>query len=322
MPSTSTTHQPRWNRLCKQQGLLLTGCLFFLLVSLLHLFSAELQFIVHQMKTRNDVGSISPGQLKVLAATAKAGAFWEQGPHSSLDTCEQTRSYQQAISKGCSVQKRRVYRLLVTGCGRSSTHHIAGGLQQLGIDIRHETLGSEGAIAWPYAVNDAHNYYPYQKYFHRLYKHTTFKHVVHLVRHPLKVIASEATFTPKSWDFIAKNTPQIPQLRNLPVLHQALIHWVTWNRNIETYATLRVRAEDPLSVEIICKEAEFPVDVCSRAKRLDTFVSANKRPHGTISWEQLFDIDPYFAEAAVQLASKYGYDVSDAKPFIGDQNHL
>lgn len=46
-----------------------------------------------------------------------------------------------------------------------------------------------------------------------------------------------------SWRFIAKHTPAVPGLADMPPLRRALIHWVTWNRMVELNSDFTFRME-------------------------------------------------------------------------------
>lgn len=43
--------------------------------------------------------------------------------------------------------------LLITGCGRSGTHFTARLLQEIGLDVGHETLGKDGVASWKHIVS-------------------------------------------------------------------------------------------------------------------------------------------------------------------------
>ena len=72
-------------------------------------------------------------------------------------------------------------RFLVTGSGRSGTRYTASLLGALGLDLRHESLGSEGIVSWYVAAGA--DEVPYGPPSSRL----VFGHVFHQVRHPLRI---------------------------------------------------------------------------------------------------------------------------------------
>lgn len=231
--------------------------------------------------------------LSKLAHTAIAGRNWE-----SDDICLHSHKYLPSCPGAGKLP------LLVTGVGRSGTHHIASALRMKGVDVCHEATCSDGSISWTYAVVDPNSFYPWEAAKHRI-NGQRFARIFHVVRHPLRCIASLTTFENMSWRFIAKHTPQVPGLAKIePKLRRALIHWVTWNRMVEVYADQRFRMEDTMPADI-CRAAAFDEKVCS--KRINRAARA-KRPHDTVTWDDLFAVDREFTLAALRLAHKYGYE--------------
>jgi hypothetical protein len=87
--------------------------------------------------------------------------------------------------------------LLVTGNGRSGTTWLAKTFQKAGIDCPHEHCGEQGTVSWYfYRDSDWHPYHvshrPVGRVIHVGERRGDFNfdNVVHLVRHPLKVIGS------------------------------------------------------------------------------------------------------------------------------------
>eukprot|EP00730_Choanoeca_flexa_P006952 TRINITY_DN12252_c2_g2_i4.p1 TRINITY_DN12252_c2_g2~~TRINITY_DN12252_c2_g2_i4.p1 ORF type:complete len:362 (+),score=63.49 TRINITY_DN12252_c2_g2_i4:190-1275(+) len=213
------------------------------------------------------------------------------------DKCQATHKLQEGCDHG------RILPVLVTGVGRSGTHHVENALRLMGIYVCHESACADGAISWPYAVVDPDAFYPWERNRARIHRQK-FARVFHQVRHPLRVIASLTTYEAYSWDFINKHTPNI-DLTPMHPLRKALIHWVTWNRLVEPQADWRYRMEDTPVLEI-CRRAGFG-DRCKEPpqppKRAD-------RPHANVSWSQLHQADPFFTREAMLMAQRYGY--SDA----------
>lgn len=82
--------------------------------------------------------------------------------------------------------------LLITGCGRSGTTYISAVLQEFGLDVRHECYGADGICSWPMTVVD--DDLPWKWLPPGRNKDMKFTHILHQVRHPLKVIASFYTY--------------------------------------------------------------------------------------------------------------------------------
>ncbi|EGD83374.1 hypothetical protein PTSG_03981 [Salpingoeca rosetta] len=254
--------------------------------------------------------SLAPSLHTHLAHRAVAGAFW-----SSEDVCLHSHK----AFPFCEASQ--VLPLLVTGVGRSGTHHISNVLQLKGLDVCHEHICSDGSVAWTYAAVDPDNKYPWQGTGHEM-KHHRFRHVFHLVRHPLRSIASLTTYLDDSWEFIGRHTPEVPGLATMePILRRALVHWVTWNRMIQIYADQRFRTEDtPPSV--ICLAAGFNETICD--VHSDHHAPRAPREHPTISWSDLAAVDAEFTKAAMILAREYGYEVEpghDGGPHSNHHHH-
>ena len=97
--------------------------------------------------------------------------------------------------------------LLVTSLGGAGTHGAAKSLQRLGATVQHEGLGSGGAVAWMYAVNDAAlgTQYPFRALLPprtRGLLSPRFARVVHLTRHPLRHASSFAAHLPAAHSFV------------------------------------------------------------------------------------------------------------------------
>eukprot|EP01147_Barroeca_monosierra_P004737 gene4737-8653_t len=229
-----------------------------------------------------------------LARCAMAGRYWD-----SDDICLHSHKVLPSCKSNGELP------LLVTGVGRSGTHHMASSLRHRGFDICHEAVCSLGSISWTYAVVDPNAFYPWELARNRI-KGRRFHQIFHLVRHPLRCIASLTTYETLSWRFIEKHTPQVPNLASIqPVLRRALVHWVTWNRMVEVYADRRFRTEDT-TPKTLCLAAGFEIEQCE--KQIKRLSNKAKRSHPEVTWEELYSVDKEFTQAAMRLAHKYGYD--------------
>ena len=70
--------------------------------------------------------------------------------------------------------------LLVTGVGRSGTHHTQHALELKGFDVCHEAVCADGSVSWTYAVVDPDAFYPWELARARIKRHR-FRTVVHQV---------------------------------------------------------------------------------------------------------------------------------------------
>ena len=125
--------------------------------------------------------------------------------------------------------------LLVTGCGRSGTKYISHALQRLGLDVRHEQLGSDGISSWTMAVISENRIYGPPS------STVSFEQIFHQTRDPLSVINSCMSFSETSWDFICDH---IDCPRHAPIAIRAATYWLLWNEEVEKIASWRYRIED------------------------------------------------------------------------------
>lgn len=118
-------------------------------------------------------------------------------------------------------KQRRTY--VILGTGRSGTAYTSKLLQCCGLDIGHETLGSDGISSW-YLTEDTPN------------KNSaswgdlsmSIPVVAHQLRNPLKTIPSLMTINKDSWDFIKNST--ITSTWDNRLLVRSMRHWLEWNQ--------------------------------------------------------------------------------------------
>lgn len=202
-------------------------------------------------------------------------------------------------------------RLLVTGCGRSGTSWLAKCLRDAGIaDAAHEkafTVVRHGEDDWRCEVS----------WLAAPYTPLADAHVVHLVRHPLKVIASRVatqTFENRDrgadvdgrprprigpWGLFAYDWCPGMHAARTPV-ERAAWHWVQWNRLVVADELLRVEDIDAATVtrlaRIVDPDARGVDKLRLTAHRGDT---PDPDP---IDWP---DID--HVPGLVAMAEAYGY---------------
>lgn len=214
-------------------------------------------------------------------------------------------------------------KLLVTGCGRSGTLYITSYLQKLGLDVRHEepvppngVMGKEGMVSWFMAADDPNPPMGPGR------THYEFEYILHLVRHPLKVIASVAQFIfkldIKSYKYIKRHCgfthwPVFsPSLEKDLLIKLAAEYWICWNEKTERIATHRARVEflnEDISSLLDELGLTFNIDVISEIpKRVNSRTKFIKDDIWTLSWKELHDINSDLAEKAEVLAKIYDYN--------------
>ena len=183
---------------------------------------------------------------------------------------------------------------LITGCGRSGTMYMAKVLQSAGLDVGHETLGTDGVVSSIWAVAD--DWYPS---YHQQRKRPAFDVVLHQVREPLATIGSLTTAQPGSWRWNARHVPI--RVGEDSVLQMAAKYWYWWNLIAGAGAQYRYRIED------LAQEWQPIQQVLGFQGALDRSLSrrTNSRPHKRVTWDEVERAVPDLPIR--ELAEDYGY---------------
>jgi hypothetical protein len=198
--------------------------------------------------------------------------------------------------------------ILVAAVGRSGTHYTARLLQQLDLDVGHETVGRDGTASWKHITTGR---FVVRKKWRR--QRTTyidaggFTTVLHQVRHPLKVIASMQTFGEASWRYMAQFTSLTLEE---PTLRRAMVAYLEWNRLIEPRADWRFQIERLSEVfETFCRYVGVepqPMPELPWAAR-----ESRTGRYAALGWADLEQADAALAEQIREMARTYGYEDVD-----------
>lgn len=190
--------------------------------------------------------------------------------------------------------------LLITGCGRSGTTFMTCFLNNCGVEVGHEKLGVDGIVSWFMVVDKD--------------VETEYKHILHQVRHPLKVITSFfvniKSLDRPEWKFIRKHVPEI-SIDDSLIVHCAK-YWYYWNLKAEKLAEMNYKIE----------ELSFEIDKITQHTGLSLSNDIlNKMPNNInnwlptsnmISWQTLKgEISPVLYQNILDMCKRYGYDLSD-----------
>jgi hypothetical protein len=214
-------------------------------------------------------------------------------------------------------------RLLITGCGRSGTLYASRVCQNLGLDIEHERtvspnseIGNDGIASWFMAVDDPEPPYGPSAVDYK------FENTLHLVRNPLRVIASFAQSILRkgiySPDYIQMNVPEIgpangdetldPKQR---ILLQSARYWYYWNLLSEKKADQTVQVEKfEKALPSLCPalgvpfNPDFSKNVSKHTNHRGLYV--NEDPW-QVAWEDIEKLDPHLHEKIQEMAERYGY---------------
>ncbi len=224
-----------------------------------------------------------------------------------------------------------IRRVLITGCGRSGTKYTSFLLRRLGLDVPHERVGRDGIASWYLAVDAAR--VPFGAARGRL----EFEQAFQQVRHPLRVIASAATFKEATWRFICEH---VPVGMDEPLLLRSARYWHYWNLEAGKIADWRYRIEDlEGAFAQLCSRLEVKADpeavrrlssdvntrssgwlfhvyeeLCERL-RLEpsplirrALGSSTPAEHEPVSWSDLQRLDSRLAARIREQAREYGYE--------------
>ena len=212
--------------------------------------------------------------------------------------------------------------LLVTGTGRCGTHFMSKALSKAGLDIPHERVGEHGTSSHFFATDS--DWYPMFTHDDDIKAHIgerksdyRFRHIIHMVRDPLKCIHSiNAVFRKPTYDFFVDNKI-IPNsydpFEKRGKYWKAMLVYYFVNKYIEGKhkKAIRVRLEDiskvwsSLMIDIDFPELPLIVDKPSNTGGSVMPFFNTQKP---ITIEKLFETDYEIAEKVFELAVRYGYN--------------
>ena len=214
-------------------------------------------------------------------------------------------------------------KLLITGCGRSGTFYATEVWRSLGLDIRHErpvlphgSMGKDGMASWFMTVDDPNPPFGPSAIGYK------FDFVLHLVRHPLRVIASVAQLLLGKGSlasrYIEQNVPEI-QLNSeecsLKPRDQLILlsarYWYHWN------LLAQEKASDTIQVEQLIPELPRLCELLEveYKPRLADKISQNTNARWqyvreepcVVEWTDIETLDSSLLEKIRNLAALYGY---------------
>ena len=230
---------------------------------------------------------------------------------------------------------------LVTGCGRSGTFSLADYLKSIGIPAIHEGIEhGHVSVSWLYAAKDRR--YPFEgrsstrlriaKY--NLQKpgvNSIFGPVVHLVRHPLKVISSTRRCfcgrgtkqtrrgrisDKQSWVFVQRHLKTIDPQSPYNDLRRSALYWLEWNSlieaNFQDASRFQLESLNPhdLVVALGLKGKNVTI-LPEKIPHSSAHVSPQgpKKRYPDVTWKDLYELDQDLARKIWTKAQDYGYEV-------------
>jgi len=185
-------------------------------------------------------------------------------------------------------------------------------LQALGLDVRHEAMGYDGAVSWREAKGKPFTYRRVKVDGGDERGPVEFAHTFHQVRAPLLTIASMSTMGPHAWRYIHKTMPKVDP--RAPKLLRSMQLWYFMNLMFERQAERTFRIEN---IDAILRDLCETLDVRYSKRVLKSIPrNVNTREHPGVGWSDLFTADPRLAVDIMNLAGRYGYEHSPDDMFI------
>lgn len=211
--------------------------------------------------------------------------------------------------------------ILVTGCPRSGTAHVAALLERVGVPCGHARQFNParlelGVPPWPESCEAESSWYA-APYAETLPAGTV---VVHLVRHPAAALSSlwrARIFRSRSEDraYIERHAPQL--VHGLPMQQTARL-WSAWNELAELardvgglrYVRVRLESLDEAALRWISELSERAIEPEAARRALAELARAAARPASVqrddlAEWTGLRGSD--VLSAIDELAARYGY---------------
>jgi hypothetical protein len=180
---------------------------------------------------------------------------------------------------------------------------------EMGFDVPHEKVGRDGAASWKHVVSGT--FVNLKKNKGHPICNEGFTRILHLVRHPIKVISSMQTFSASTWAYMAQHAPV--DLR-APVAKRGMQAWVSWNRLVEARAHWRFQIEKlPDQFDEFCHQARIPVRPMRQLPSSATDTRIKR--YSSFDWNHLKAMEPSLAEQVREMANTYGYgDIAISGP--------
>ncbi len=212
-------------------------------------------------------------------------------------------------------------KFLVVSHARSGSLWTAMALRAVGFDVGHESgslnipnYGIDGDVSWLFKVNDNEGFE--DKISWHVYDVRTYQTVVHQVRHPLKVIASQLIegLHTYHWMMVLEGYPKPTEIKwwnYTNLLFYVMWNWYYWNLRCERVSSWRFKIEDAnTTFPTICKqlgleERKTPELDATIHRRSDEL----RKNYHDITWDDLKKCDNDLYLKIIDMSKKYGYDV-------------
>lgn len=199
-------------------------------------------------------------------------------------------------------------KVLVVGCARSGTHSFSKMLRVVGVDAKHEKMGGDGTVSCFWLGNDVKVYpslptkVPHE--YDEPQSSYTFKHRAHLVRHPLRCIASNISIMDTAHQKFLESLGIIPSMELRPKLLRMMYMWYNINLRLE-----KRRGWCLIHIENN-KEVKNFIHAVSGQKSpgiVHTYKSSGNRKARPLEWSDLKNVDSELYERIRNMSERLGY---------------
>lgn len=198
-------------------------------------------------------------------------------------------------------------KILVTGACRSGTTTVTRFLKDAGLQVEHEQMGRDGTVSCMFFIDAS--YYPKGGIVRShegdgKFSDYEFEHIIHLVRHPLEAIPSQAGIYSKAHKEWLDEIGFVNITIKPNILHAAHL-WLNVNKLVDTMTNAVIRIEDlehfwPALKKRLNLSGSMP-EVRQMNKASGIFRRAS------IEWEDLEKLDKGLTDEIKKLTRKYGY---------------
>lgn len=210
-------------------------------------------------------------------------------------------------------------KVLVTGACRSGTKSFSYFLKDCGIDAPHERMGKDGTVSCMFFIDAP--YYPKSagKLTHdgdHTFSDYRFKTIIHLIRHPLWAIPSQASVYSKDHIKWLEERGLVDSDVKPRLLHAAKL-WLLVNRRVERMTKVRVLTEDvPSSWGLLSERLKLD---CEIPEHRHMHKSSGFRKTKPMTWKELDNLcgskpppgggyaKTSLADHIKKAAGRYGY---------------
>lgn len=219
---------------------------------------------------------------------------------------------------------RLTRQVLLTGSGRCGTHNLSKLLKACNIDVGHEFVGEIGTSSHFFcAESDWYPFFPFVKgpafgkaHVGQRQSDYVFKHVIHVIRHPLLVIPSvEAKFGTMDYEFMEDNGifpgPMTRVGNQKKRGYRGMMVWYWNNKYVEEHFPNAMR----LKLEDLDKWWFTLVEMCGYPGIPKPPIPPSNQSRSLyykpVKTADLDVIDPELSQKIHEMAARYGYVMSD-----------